>query len=84
MNMSKKRFYEVDLIRVILIVLLVAFHAFCPYLHVDGGWPVLYNQDIPAYWWLGWALYAVMLPAFVFISGYLFGNQIVKSGGGEI
>lgn len=79
--MTKKRFYEVDIIRLVVIVLLVAYHAFCPCAHT---WKAVYADDIRAYWWLGWIFYAILLPSFVFISGYLFGNQIFKNGGGVV
>jgi hypothetical protein len=61
-------------------VLLVAYHAFCPN---AMAWQRLYDTDIKSYWWLGKIFYAILLPSFMFISGYLFGNQIDKSGGGN-
>lgn len=69
---------DVVLIRLLLIVLLVMYHAFAPYC---GGWEPLPGQEtILAYWWIGRAAYSFMLPSFVFISGYVFGFQVRRKG----
>jgi peptidoglycan/LPS O-acetylase OafA/YrhL len=76
----RKRLHEVDIMRLVVIVLLIADHAFVQYW---GGWKMVFEDvDIPAYTWFGKAVYAIMLETFVFISGYLFGNQVDKTGGG--
>ena len=74
----KKYLPEVVFIRLLLIVLLVLYHSFAPYC---GGWEPLPNQEmIPAYWWIGKAAYSFMLPAFVFISDYVYGFQVRTKG----
>lgn len=74
----KKYLPEVVFIRLLLIVLLVLYHSFALYC---GGWEPLPNQEmIPAYWWIGKAAYSFMLPAFVFISGYVYGFQVRTKG----
>lgn len=69
---------NVAVIRPVLIVLLVFYHAFAPY---SGAWEPI--EDCPAirvYWWLDWLSYAFMLEMFVFISGYVFGFQVRTKG----
>lgn len=69
---------EVAIIRPILVVLLVFYHAFAPY---SGAWePIEGYPAIRAYWWLDWLSYAFMLEMFVFVSGYVFGFQVRTKG----
>ena len=69
---------NVVVIRNILIVLLVFYHAFAPY---SGAWePIEGYPAIRAYWWLDWLSYAFMLEMFVFVSGYVFGFQVRTKG----
>ena len=69
---------NVAVIRPILIVLLVFYHAFAVY---SGGWdPIDGFPVIKIYWWLDKLSYAFMLEAFVFVSGYVFGYQVRMSG----
>lgn len=69
---------EVAIIRPILIVLLVFYHAFAIY---SGAWaPIKGYPEVPAYWWLDKLSYAFMLEMFVFISGYVFGFQVRTKG----
>jgi peptidoglycan/LPS O-acetylase OafA/YrhL len=78
-TLKKNRFYEVDFLRLIVIVLLVAYHAFCPYAGhweaVADGWKVV------AYKWICNVSYLVMLETFTLISGYLFGYQMLRKQG---
>lgn len=69
---------DVIFLRLTLIVLLVLYHSFCIF---SGAWevPTDYPQ-IPAYWWIAQTSYSFMLETFVFISGYLFGYQVLKKG----
>lgn len=64
---------EVSIMRPILIVLLVVFHAFCPW---GGYWEPLPSMiPIVAYKWIDRVVYAFMLESFVFISGYIWSYQ---------
>ena len=64
--------------RPILIVLLVAYHAFCPW---DGKWDA-FTGFMPndAYKWFDRGVYAFMLESFVFISGYIWAFQRNEQG----
>ena len=74
MNASKPILSNVSIIRPILLVLLVFYHAFAIY---SGAWaPIEGYPEVPAYWWLDKLSYAFMLEMFVFISGYVFGFQV--------
>lgn len=70
---NKKNLDEVSLIRPILIVLLVLYHAFAPWC---GAWSA-FNGYEPneIYWWIGKSAYSFLLPMFVFISGYIWAFQ---------
>ena len=69
---------DVVVIRNILIVLLVFYHAFAIY---SGAWAPLEGfPEIKAYWWLDKLSYAFMLELFVLISGYVFGYQVRIKG----
>lgn len=72
-TMIKQNLDEVSLMRPILIVLLVVFHAFCPY---DGNWEAFAGfEQITVYKWLDRGVFAFMLESFVFISGYIWSYQ---------
>lgn len=73
-NTNKKRnLDEVSLIRPILIVLLVLYHAFAPWC---GAWESFEGfEDNQIYWWIGQFAYSFMLPAFCFVSGYVWSFQ---------
>lgn len=78
-NTKKKLLTDVAVIRPILIVLLVFYHAFAPF---SGAWGAFEGyQDIAAYYWLDKFSYSFMLEMFVLISGYVFGYQV--SNGSE-
>lgn len=73
---------NVTIIRNVLIILLVFYHAFAPY---SGSWvPITGFPTIKAYWWFDKLSYAFMLELFVFISGYVFGFQVRKKGGNTL
>lgn len=64
--------------RLMLIVLLIVYHAFAPFC---GDWPAPQDfKDITSYWWIAKSAYSFMLESFVFISGFLFGYQVVRKG----
>lgn len=76
MNNNTGKIYcpEVSYVRIICIFMLVCSHAFSPY---GGDWEYFYNDEpIVAYKWIHLLAYSFMLPAFVFISGYLFSMQM--------
>lgn len=63
---------EIDIIRTLVIVALVLYHALAPF---TGGWTPLYAGEgvcESLYFWLGQLAYAGMLETFVAISGYVF------------
>ena len=76
---SNSRYLEdVAIIRPILIVQLVFYHAFAIY---SGAWkPIGGLPEVPIYWWLDKLSYAFMLETFVFVSGYVFGFQVRTMG----
>lgn len=76
LNNKSGYLYEVVMIRVVLVFLLVLYHSFIIYC---GGWqePVGF-VNIPSYWWIGKGAYSIMLESFVFISGYVFGIQMIE------
>jgi len=77
-NNSRTFLSNVAIIRPILIVLMVFYHAFAVY---GGGWKPLEGfPEVKAYWWLDWLSYAFMLEMFVFLSGYVFGFQVRTKG----
>lgn len=75
---QKQLLTNVAIIRPLLIVLLVFYHAFAIY---SGSWaPIDGFPEIKAYWWLDKLSYAFMLETFVFVSGYVFGYQVRIKG----
>lgn len=69
---------DVVIIRPILVVLLVFYHAFAIY---SGIWtPIEGFPEVRVYWWLDKLSYAFMLETFVFVSGYVFGYQVRTKG----
>ena len=76
LNIYMNRLFEIDLLRVFCIFLLVAFHSFSIY---TGSWSEPHGlQFIPAYYWIGKFCYSFMLPLWVFISGFLWGYQVIE------
>lgn len=77
-NKAPKLLEDVAVIRPLLIVLLVFYHAFAIY---SGGWaPIEGFPEVRAYWWMDKLSYAFMLETFVFVSGYVFGYQVRTKG----
>ena len=75
---NNKLLGEVVDIRLMLVVLLVLYHAFAPF---SGSWkPIDGIEEIKAYWWFDKLSYALLLESFVFISGYVFGYQVRRKG----
>lgn len=72
---NKTWLYEISFIRPILLFLLVSYHAFAPYC---GAWDASIVTDNEVYKWLAYAFRAFRLEAFVFVSGYVFAQQILK------
>ena len=69
-------------IRLVLIVLLVFYHAFAIF---SGVWsPIAGYPEIPLYDIMDKLSYACLLETFVFISGYILGFQVSKKGDGYI
>lgn len=67
---------EVSFMRPILLVLLVSYHAFAPYV---GTWPLPEGiHQVESYGWIGLLSRAFRLEGFVFISGYIFTFQLVE------
>lgn len=79
---NRKFLYEVVPIRLFLVVMLVFYHAFAIF---TGAWqPINGYPKIPVYNILGNLSCACLLETFVFISGYVFGNQVRKNGKTEL
>lgn len=72
-KVARQNLDEVSLIRPILIVLLVLYHAFAPWCGAWGAFEGYEPNEI--YWWIGKSAYSFMLPMFVFISGYVWAFQ---------
>ncbi len=69
---------EVIIVRLVLILLVVFYHAFAIY---SGAWEREYTPPhIAIYEWLDRFSYACMLESFVFISGYIVGFQTILKG----
>lgn len=81
----KIRLDEVTLMRSILAILIVLFHAFCCW---DGRWkPFDGFEENPFYGWISRVAFAFTLEGFVLISGYLYAFQQItlkRNGGGKI
>lgn len=75
---QKQLLTNVVIIRLILIILLVFYHAFAIF---SGAWtPIDGFPEIEIYWWMDKLSYAFLLEMFVFISGYVFGYQVKTKG----
>lgn len=74
---NKKWLIEVDYLRTISVLLLVLDHTFIIY---TGGWKLPTGiQDVNVYFWLGNFFMCIMLPLYVFVSGYTYSNQITEA-----
>lgn len=77
-NTNKTNLDEISIIRPILILILVFYHAFCPY---SGAWePFEGIKPNSCYHWLADIAYSFMLPMFVFQSGYVWAYQRNRKG----
>lgn len=75
---NQRRLTNVNIIRPVLIVLVVFYHAFAIF---GGGWSSIDGfPEVKVYWWLDKLSYASLLESFVFISGYVFGYQVRTKG----
>lgn len=74
--------YDVVAIRLLLIVLLVFFHAFAVF--SEGLDQIFGYPEIPVYRWADKFSIAFFLETFVFISGYVYGYQVRIKGDGII
>jgi fucose 4-O-acetylase-like acetyltransferase len=79
MHVMKKYLEEVSVLRVLLVFLLVLDHTLAPY---SGYWnEVVPNQvSSPIYYLIGKFAFSFMLELFVFISGYIFAEQVANKG----
>ena len=68
----RTRLYEIDYIRVYLIVALIVCHAFAPF----NTWHPICDFNIEAYGYIAKFAYSAMLETFVFISGFLFYSKL--------
>lgn len=67
---------EISIMRPVLLVLLVAYHAFAPYV---GSWDKPDGiEELELYRWIGLLSRLFRLEGFVFISGYIFTFQVVE------
>lgn len=70
---------EVSFMRPILLVLLVSYHAFAPYISSLKSWSLPEGFHlVEIYDWIGLLSRAFRLEGFVFISGYIFTFQLVE------
>lgn len=67
-----KMLNEIVIIRLLLVVCLVLYHAFAPY---AGAWAPLTEESVMCYYWIGKFAYSFFLGSFVFISGYLYAHS---------
>lgn len=79
---SDQRLVEIDVVRCIVIIALVAYHAFAPY---AGAWRLPVGAEAcDVYFWIGNFFYNGMLETFTCISGYVFAYQIATRWGGRV
>ena len=72
---------EISIMRLVLIALVVVFHAFIIY---GGGWMAPADfKEIPAYRHIAAWSYSFMLESFTFISGYIYLYTCQKKGAGS-
>jgi Uncharacterized protein conserved in bacteria len=67
---KSKRFDEISIMRVMAMIMIVAFHSLCFY---NGRWSKVNAITIPIWYKISYFLDAIDLNMFVFISGYLYG-----------
>lgn len=69
----KQNLDEISLVRLVLIIVLVLYHSFAPWCEAWRPFPGYTVNE--TYWWIGTLSYSFMLPAFVFMSGYIYAFQ---------
>ena len=67
---KSKRFDEISIMRVMAMIMIVAFHSLCFY---NGRWSKVNAITIPIWYKISYFLDVIDLNMFVFISGYLYG-----------
>ena len=67
---QNKKFEEISIMRVLAMVMIIAFHSLCFY---NGRWAKVNAIDIPIWNKTSCFLDVIDLNMFVFISGYLYG-----------
>lgn len=76
MVIQYNRMIECDLLRIFCTVLLLVDHSFAIF---AGFWSMPSDcHSITSYYWLGRFSYSFMLPLWTFISGYIWGYQIIQ------
>ena len=75
MSQSKK-FEEISIMRVLAMVMIIAFHSLCFY---NGRWGKVDAINIPVWYKISYFLDVIDLNMFVFISGYLYGYLLLVS-----
>lgn len=76
--MNKPLLTEVSIIRPLVIFLLVAYHALCPY---TGGWtPPDGVEPNALYWWVGRLISGFRIETIAFVGGYVFCYQCRELG----
>lgn len=75
-SVNNDKLYEISLLRPILAIMIVGLHAFCIY---NGGWhePEGFSPNI-LYAWIGKFCAISTVPAFVFVSGYIYSYQRIR------
>lgn len=67
---NSKKFDEISIMRVMAMLMIVAFHSMCFY---NGRWSKVNALDIPTWHRISYFIDVIDLNMFVFISGYLYG-----------
>ena len=68
---------EIDIIRSILTIIVIAFHACCPYFSKTWSLvPTMHEENSVLYTYIGHTLYNGMLETFVLLSGFLYANTL--------
>lgn len=75
---DKRLLYEISIIRPLVILLLVVYHALCIY---TGGWsrPVGVEPNT-IYWWLGYLISGFRIETIALVGGYVFSYQCIELG----
>ena len=68
--------YEFVVLRLVLIFTLVLYHSMAPYTDAWNAYSGMEDNEV--YFWIGRFSYYFMLPAFVFMSGFLFSYTVER------